>query len=654
MSRTLMSRTICCGVRRPLFLAVALACAGFAHAETQLKDMVVSATLSEHDTRTAPASVSVVTREEIEARNPVDLLDAVRGMPGVTLTGRSVGGRKTMALRGLEGRHVLNLIDGRRISASDDLVGHSDYQYGWLPMSAVERIEVIRGPMSTLYGSEALGGVVNLITRKPGKEGWVGSVGITGADLLDGDGGGRAGASLFAAGVLGNGLDLRLTGDMQRVSPVPLKEDKRYSELEGREVGTAGVTAGWNFMPGQRLEVGMIDSREERWRGNVESSGLKRVFEDRYVLDRSHGHVAWQGQFDGWRAQANYYRSELDITSKRTNGVAPTRPQNLQDAAFDTHAAVKLGSHMLTVGVEQRTETLENAGLAGGQDEATHKALFVQDEVPLSTNVVFTAGLRGDHHEIFGSEASPRAYLVWQATPELIIKGGYGHAFKAPTLKQISPNYVGSEGPHTFYGNADIKPESSDSLEIGADWQRGPLNLRGVLFHTKVKDLISYTLFQTDPTPPFPARRHYLYDNLDKAEVTGLETGFSWHINPELLWQTDLTLLRTRDVEEGKEMYSRPRISAASRLDWKGGNGWSARVGVEHIGRQLIAVTTTTDTRLPAYCLWNASVAKQFGKMLTARVGIENLGDIRLAEKDPNFSYAERGRSLFASLRADF
>lgn len=635
--------------RAPL-LAVACICAGPIQAETHLKDVVVSATLSEHETRSAPASVSVVTREDIETKNPIDVLDAVRGLPGITLTGRSLGGRKTMALRGLEGKHVLNLIDGRRITASDDVVGHSDYQYGWLPMSAVERIEVIRGPMSTLYGSEALGGVVNLITRKP-KDRWIGSLGVTGVDLQESDGGGRTGASLFVAGPVGGGIDLRLTADTQRISPVPLKEDKRYSELEGRDGKTAGFAAGWNFAPGQRLEVGMIDGHEERWRGNVSGS---TSYEDRYDLERGHGHISWQGKFDGWRAQANYYRSELDIKNSRTNGVRPTRPQNLRDAVFDGHAAVKLGSHTLTIGGEHRVETLRNAGLIGGSDDATHKALFIQDEVPLSANVLLTAGLRGDHHEFFGWEASPRAYLVWHANPELIVKGGYGHAFKAPTLKQISPNYIGAEGPHTFYGNASLKPESSDSMEIGADWQRGSLSLRGVLFHTKAKNLITYKLLRTDPTPPFPARRHYLYDNLNKAEVSGLEAGFSWNVVSGLSWQTDLTLLRTRDTVKDKELYGRPRTSAASRLDWKASDGWSARIGVEYIGRQLVQVSPTVDDRLPSYSLWNASFAKQFGKHATLRIGIDNLTGVRLVDKSPNFSYAERGRSLFASLRADF
>jgi len=641
--------------RTPLFPLTALLVAMHAAAPTvaddvTLRGVVVSATLSEHETRTAPASIAVVTREEIETKNPLDLLDAVRGTPGVTLMGRGVGGRKTLSMRGLEGKHVLNLIDGRRITPTDDVVGHSDYQYGWLPMSAIERIEVVRGPMSTLYGSEALGGVVNLITRQP-KDRWTGSVGLTGADLRSGAGGGRAGASLFAAGPVGESFDLRLTGETTRVGAVPLKEDPRYSELEGRKTQTVGVSGRLKLAPGQTLEAGWIDGQEDRWRDNI-SSG--KLHEDRYDIKRDHGYLAWRGEFDGWRAQANAYRSELDVKNSRTNGVAPTTPQNFRDDVFDALATTRLGTHRLTFGGEYRTETMTHPHLATGKDNATHKALFIQDELPLGANLALTAGLRADNHEFFGTEWSPRAYLIWEATPELIVKGGYGHAFKAPTLKQVSPVYVGTAGPHSFYGNASVKPEKSDSFEIGADWQRGTLNLRGVLFHTKVKDLISTTLFKTDPTPPFPARRHYRYDNLAEAEVNGLETGFSWDIASGLSWQTDLTLLRTRDKVKDKEMYARPRASATSRLDWKAGDGWSARLGVEYTGRQLVAVTTTTDGRLPAYSLWNASVGKQFGKAFTARVGINNLTNVRLAEKSPNFGYAERGRTLVASLRADF
>jgi len=137
----------------------------------RLPAVTVTATGHEEDALTAPASVTVIDREHIQNRASDDLLDAVQDTPGLSLSPRQAGGRKTFSLRGMNDAHTLMLVDGRRISATDDVVGHSDYQYGWVPMSAVERVEVIRGPLSALYGSEALGGVVNVITGKGSRSG---------------------------------------------------------------------------------------------------------------------------------------------------------------------------------------------------------------------------------------------------------------------------------------------------------------------------------------------------------------------------------------------------------------------------------------------------------------------------------------------------
>ncbi len=220
--------------KHPLALLVAAACSASVGAnETTLKDTVVTATLTEHDTRTAPASVSVVTREELETRNAADLLDAVRGTPGITLSPRSVGGRKTLALRGLEGKHTLTLIDGRRISPSDDIVGHSDYQYGWVGIEQIERIEVVRGPMSALYGSEAIGGVINIITRQAQQE-WHGGVTLRG-EVGDGDTGNGHRMAARASGPLAEGLSLAVSVEEVRRESTPWEQDKRVSEVEGQD-----------------------------------------------------------------------------------------------------------------------------------------------------------------------------------------------------------------------------------------------------------------------------------------------------------------------------------------------------------------------------------------------------------------------------------
>lgn len=607
-----------------------------------LKDTVVTATMSEHETRTAPASVTVITRQDIEATNADNLLDIVRGAPGVTLSPRQVGGRKTLSLRGLEGKHTLTLIDGRRISPSDDVIGHSDYQYGWLPASAIERVEIIRGPMSTLYGSEALGGVVNLITRQP-KDKWTGSLMLSASDLVNGDGGKGLRGSVFAAGPLGERVTLRVNAESSERDPIAKKEDKRHSEIEGSKNESYGIGGTVRLTETQTLDLQWNGGDEVRKYNTATSGGV--FYENRYDIEREQRSIAWKGEFNGWRAQVRAYDSEIDVTNRRTNGVAATRPQNMRDKVVDGFTAIKLGRQLLTIGGEYRTEILKNDGLVGGKDEATHKALFIQDEISLTKNLVLTAGIRNDQHEIFGSETSPRAYLVWEATPELVIKGGYGHAFKAPTLKQISPSYVGAQGPHTFLGNGDIRPESSDSYEISADWQRGPLNLRATLFHTKVEDLITYKLLSI-----VGPRRTYQYDNIDKAKITGLESGFSWEITPALTWDTNLTWLRTKDDSSGDELANRPKITIASQLDWRIGNDWSSRLAVEHYGRQY----DSTRTRLPSYAIWSASIGKKLNKTFSIRAGVNNIANVRLAEESPNFGYAEIGRNAFATVRADF
>ena len=296
--------------------------------EPTLKQTVVSATLSEHETRTAPASITVISREELEQSNATDLLDAVRGSPGITLSPRQVGGRKTLALRGLEGKHTLTLIDGRRIAPSDDIVGHSDYQYSWLPVSAIERVEIIRGPMSTLYGSEALGGVINLITRQP-KDKWIGSLMLSGSALADNDGGHGSRGSFFAAGPLGERITLRVNGETTQRDSVDNKDDRRYSEIEGRQTRTTGIGGTVKLTEAQSIDLQWSKGDEVRTLNDVSSTG--RTYENRYDIEKSQASVAWKGEFGAWRSQVRAYRSEIDVTNKRTNGVSATRPQNISD-----------------------------------------------------------------------------------------------------------------------------------------------------------------------------------------------------------------------------------------------------------------------------------------------------------------------------------
>ena len=143
-------------------------------AATRLPSIVVTATASERDAANVPASVSVIGGEELRQRPVNDLADAVRHSVGLDIDNVGLG-RRGISIRGMNSEHTLVLVDGQRINTSASAIAHSEFELGWIPTEAIERVEVVRGPLSSLYGSEALGGVVNVITRSA-TDNWQGSV----------------------------------------------------------------------------------------------------------------------------------------------------------------------------------------------------------------------------------------------------------------------------------------------------------------------------------------------------------------------------------------------------------------------------------------------------------------------------------------------
>lgn len=636
-------------MRKPaLTLACLMASMVQAAPVTELNPLVVTASRSEHSLADAPASVSVITAEQIKARGAGNLLEALRGVPGLNLNGRQVGGRKTLSIRGAEDRHTLVLIDGRRISSTDDTIGHSDYQYGWVAMEQIERIEVVRGPMSALYGSEAVGGVINIITRKGGQQ-WHGGASVRG-ELGEGPAGDGHQMSASASGPLGEWFDLALGVEDRRRAPTPRPENKATSDIEGQDRQSGNLRLGFTPSEGQRLQLDMLRSEETRRRHEQNTRLPARPYYlDTYDLQRRQDALTWQADWSLLRSELRYSEAEFEVNNKRSNNIAPTRPQRLEDRVWDGNLAFALGdSHSLTLGAERREEFLENAGLTGGSDSALHKALYVQDEIALADDWALTLGTRLDHHAIFGSESSPRAYLVWRASPELTIKGGYGEAFRAPTLKQISPNYVGAEGPHTFLGNADIQPETSRSWEIGADWRDEQSAYTATLFRSEIKDLIYYNLLRR-----VGPRSIYQYDNISEARIDGLEVALRRALGGGFSLASSMTWLDARDRDSDDKLTGRPEFSATPSLAWQQG-AWGAELEWQYIGQQTLQNAAGQLKRAPAYSLVNLSGSYRVDEHLTLRAGLNNAGDLRLEDKSELFGYVEDGRTLWLGLEASF
>lgn len=244
---------------------------------------------------------------------------------------------------------------------------------------------------------------------------------------------------------------------------------------------------------------------------------------------------------------------------------------------------------------------------------------------------------------------SPRAYLVWEASPQLVVKeGGYGHAFKAPTLKQISPNYVGAEGPHTFMGSS-IKPETSNAFEIGADWQALPGPGTAPRSSTPTSSSSSPTASTSRKARAAPTCTTTSTPRASRA----------WRVR--------------RDLGRNARAAVEHRRHAAAHARQDHGRGTirpppHQRLLAPGVARGQLAGTTgpglhrqpDQQWRTPGkltHCgtpAWSAPWSVGDGRTLHLRTGLQNIGNLRLADKSPSFGYAEQGRRLFVNARLDF
>jgi outer membrane receptor for ferrienterochelin and colicins len=636
---------LCC------FLAGVATAVGAQPAESlPTPSVVVTATRHPMPFIDAPASMTVVTREQIEQRGADNVLQALLGESGITLQGRTIGGRRGLSIRGMDGRHVLTLVNGKRISASDGVIGHSDFQYDWIPIEGIERIEVIRGPMSVLYGSEALGGVINIILRQPGDV-WAGSALLEGRQASDSRGGDGQRAAVRVAGPLGEQFRLGVTLSDVRLESVDSEADALISEIEDREKRDALVQLAWLPAAGQLVEAEYWVGKEERWAKARERGGRKRYYETSTDLDRGHASLGWAARWDGpleVSSLLRVYESSLEMGNTRTNGVAPLRPNKLVDRVIEGQATLAATRQQLvTGGFERRDEQLDNEGLPGGQADALHQALYLQDEIALDPTLALTLGLRYDRQDMFGGEWSPRIYAVWQPAPQWTVKGGYGHGFKAPTLKQISPGYREDEGPFTYFGNPDVQPETNDSVELAVGWTTPQASAMLTLFHNQVDNLIVARLFDV-----VAGRNQYVFDNIDEATLRGAEASLRALLGGGF-WATLNYQYLTAIDGDGHRLEKRPRHSVGARLDWAYGP-WTAGLLLTSTRGQLLASTVPGQPAqpVPTLTLLGAQAQWQITPVLELGVGVDNLTDTRLSDESPLYTYAEQPRTWRLALRA--
>lgn len=451
----------------------------------QLNDVVVSASGFEQDLVDAPASISIITKEELEKKPIKDIGEAIGDIPGVDVTLNKTGAYD-FSIRGFGSSYTLVLIDGKRQSVANGFYdnGFSGSESGYLPpLSMIERIEVIRGPASTLYGSDAVGGVINIITKKnPDKT----EASVEFNTLLQQHSNhyGNAGGfnAYIATPLIEDTLSIsarlkyydKAASDLKWPTPV-WRNNSQLPENYQIATHSPGFFTSLGF--GSRLNWTIDDKNNiyfdiERYINEISVNSTssraikseRQLFKDNIVLNHD-------GNYDfGSTNSYLQYGSTKDkeLHSQILVGEGKVvLPWNLG----------QYGNLVNTFGARIDYEMLKNDQASAGSQirgknlDQTTVALYGENEYFITDDFIFTMGLRYIYSDLFDSEFTPRVYLVYHLNENVAFKGGIAKGYKTPAVKQLTNGYYNYSNGNAYFGNPSLKPEESTNYELGVDFR---------------------------------------------------------------------------------------------------------------------------------------------------------------------------------------
>ncbi len=555
--------------------------------------IIVTASRTAQTVDDSLASVTIITQKDIEQQQANNLLELLNALSGIDMVNNGgVGKATSMFIRGTSSKHVLVMIDGIKIGSATN--GSIAFQH--IPVSQIERIEIVRGPRASLYGSEAVGGVIQIFTKK---------------------GAGKESGSIDMQ--YGSFVTNRITASINGGS-----EKTRYS-LTANSLKTAGFDA-----------KNDSETDDDGYQNNSFSFNLSHKISDTSSLEfnsmRANGNTQYDGYYNstdflqqvtGLRyiaSPSSSWKSTLEISEsldKTYNTGSGTSQYDTTRTTYSWQNDITLAENqLLTVGADYQNDTVESTT---NYDETSRNniAAFIQHQWSGENNDLQLA-LRNDQNQAFGNHSTGNIAWGHNFSTTTRIIASYGTAFKTPTFNDL---YWPSAG------DPNLKPESSSTAELELRKQHSWGKASISLYDTQIENLIS-------GWPP---------KNVDRARIKGVELRLNTVIAG---WNTRLqySLLDPRDTKTGKLLAR--RSSGSYRLDMDKSSGkWTA--GLSIIGQGFRYDDTANTTRLDGYNLVNLRASYALSKKMKLSWKIENLFDTKYTLVD---KYNTPGLSGYISL----
>ena len=604
-------------------------------------EVVVTASRTKQEVKESPSSIEVITREDIDKMGAETLAQALQLALGIDTQENAMVGNRS-SLRGMNTNQTLILIDGRRVRTENTSETMNYYELKRINMDDVERIEIVRGAASSLYGSEALGGVINIIKKRPGKMQTAVTLDWTSRQSDEG--------IRFDSGKLGKwGLSASFKHMDVRERGTDVTSNmygkKYFFNLDGR----------MDMTKDKWLDVFFDYMTEDLYMKTADSITHSKQGES-YDHKRFSTGVKYSGRDNRGDYEMQVYYTYFDKhqrTRQRANNVLNSfDDMKYNSLIFDGRRSLQVAKdHLLTFGGEYRKEDYESTRIKGsnrttlegvttqlGDSSMDYAAFYLQDEWLASPRWLIIPSLRWDYNSEFGNELTGKLGTTYKITKDLRFKANVGTAYRAPTASELYFSWQHLPTPRMevhLNGNPDLKPEKALNFDLGFEFEQDKTFGKITYFHNKVDDLINLNTIVTPRfIPGFGMRMiaNGTYGNIDSATMQGVELEARQALGSGFSVRGLYTYLDARDGKTGERLAGRPYHKASLQLSYEDQkHGWNATLWndwtagyryKEQVGSGRMSRTISKDASLS---IMNFVVSKKINDHFSAYLGVDNI-----------------------------
>ena len=624
-------------------------------ASNPLNEVVITGSLTEKPLKEVPVLTRVISQKEIQALNPMSIETLLQyELPGLQIGFNSMSQLPEITYQGMGGEYILFLIDGERVSGEG---ADHNVDFTRFNVDDIERIEIIKGSQSTIYGSNALGGVINIITKNADRP-FTGNInaryaGSNGQKYTLSSGIRKDRLSSYTS-LTWRAKDSYTIEDTEGKSTVVTSPDgetvntgdPQYTTVYGYNIWD--LTQKLGYTCNERLSTELKGSFYHNKRDIRTGKNYQDFFID-YTLSGKVKYLPAENQqitlsylFDSYKKNKDYFKSGKTDTDYHNKTQTPR-----------VDYTGTFGVHTISAGFEGNLEYLKHYFMKDTSSVSMQTyALYLQEDWKVTERLNVVAGVRADYHRKYHLHVTPKLSLMYTPWDCLTFRAGYSQGFRSPSLKELYQEYdMGGLGWMMLYGNPNLKPETSNQYALSAEFTKGGLNMSVSATHNRFKNRITLQSLNDGTSDS-------RYENAERARTTGIETIVRYR------WAFGLTLTGsyayTDDYEEVEGLNTssvRPHTATFSALFTRkfGKIGTNLSLNGQWacpFDRYSVNTEQETVTRISydarTICSMNAGVTLPRG--ISLNVGVDNLLNYRDKAADSSLQVPQKGISLIGTV----